>query len=253
MLIDKKNVILEVGSHNGVDGLALALLNPYIMVYSFEPNYQINQISLLNKKKIEKYFSIKIRNHKIIQKAVSNYNKSAFFYISNETLLSSLNKFNKKNIFKNEFKKKIKIKTIRLDSFCKQKDIKNILFLHIDTQGSDLNVLKGLGLYRKKVISGILETAKNKKIQRYENESTLHDVIKNFKRWQYIIKKKEKNFNDFEYNVYFKNLNFKINEFIPKFKTTYNIRFFRRILENRNTLKDSFLKIYIKYFLLNFF
>ena len=60
------NVIFDVGANNGLDGLILAILNPNMFIYAFEPNNEINKISILNKSKLEKEFNIKIDNHKII-------------------------------------------------------------------------------------------------------------------------------------------------------------------------------------------
>lgn len=59
--------------------------------------------------------------------------------------------------------KKIKIKTITLNKFCKFNKINNIQYLHIDTQGNDLKILKGLRNYISNVQEGVLEAAISKK------------------------------------------------------------------------------------------
>jgi len=75
------NIIFDVGANNGLDGLILAILNPKMFVYAFEPNEEVNKVSFLNKIKLEKEFNIKIENHKIIEKGVSNINRICrFFY-----------------------------------------------------------------------------------------------------------------------------------------------------------------------------
>ena len=54
------NTIFDVGANNGLDGFILAILNPDMFVYAFEPNKEINKISILNKLKLENEFDIKI-------------------------------------------------------------------------------------------------------------------------------------------------------------------------------------------------
>ena len=84
------NVIFDVGANNGLDGLILAILNPNMFIYAFEPNNEINKISILNKSKLEKEFNIKIDNHKIIEIGVSNINGYADFFIGEYSGISSL-------------------------------------------------------------------------------------------------------------------------------------------------------------------
>ena len=46
--------IFDIGSNDGSNGLAFAMLNPNIKVYSFEPNPYLKKIILKNKKKLRK-------------------------------------------------------------------------------------------------------------------------------------------------------------------------------------------------------
>ena len=54
-----------------------------------------------------------------------------------------MKKFRKKKKFLNENNKKIDVSQITLDYYCKKNKIKKIDILKSDTQGCDLNVLKG--------------------------------------------------------------------------------------------------------------
>ena len=74
------------------------------------------------------------------------------FNIAKNPTVSSLNNFSN-NIDKSwpvtkeahcTVIKKIKVRGITLEKYCKKNKIKKINYLHIDTQGSDLKVLKGL-------------------------------------------------------------------------------------------------------------
>jgi len=241
-----KLAIFDIGSNDGLDGIVLAYLNPKSFIYSFEPNTELNKKIILNKKRIEKFFKVKIYNHKVYNYAVSNKNKYQNFYINNHDLLSSLEKINKN--FKNKddlnIKRVFKTKVTRLDKFCTKEKIDYIQYLHSDTQGSDLKVLQGLGTYRNKLISGVIETSVDNKTSRYIKACNLSDVKKKLKIWNFRIIKINPNFTDIEYDVYFTNK--KVYENIPQVKTKYNQRFFRRIILKKVKLKDHFTKLFLK-------
>ena len=68
-MIYKKN-IFDIGAFNGLDGLIMALKNPEVMVHAFEANPELIKVIKNNKKKIENYKKIKIKNYKINNFAV---------------------------------------------------------------------------------------------------------------------------------------------------------------------------------------
>ena len=142
------NVILDIGANDGSDGLGYALFNPNLKIYAFEPNPELISKINKNKEKIEKIFNVKLSNYKIVNKAVSNFNGTSDFYLSELDLCSSLLKY--KFV---KMKKKIACEVITLEKFCSEEKIDNIVFLHVDTQGSDLDVLKGLKFYKSINIS----------------------------------------------------------------------------------------------------
>ena len=242
-----KLAIFDIGSNDGLDGIILALLNPSSIIYSFEPNIELNQNIKNNKQTIEKFFGIKIKNYELYNFAISNINKVQKFYINKHNLLSSLKSVNINFINKDdlEIKKIKKVKVIRLDKFCKTKKINYIQFIHSDTQGSDLEVLDGLGEYRKKLISGVIETTINYKNNRYLKSTSLKDVKKKFKKWNFIITKISPNYSDIEYDVYFKNKTY--DKSIVQAKIKYNKRFFRRIVLKKLKLKDYLTQFILKF------
>ena len=243
-----KKYIFDIGAFDGMTGLSLAIENPKYMVHAFEANKYLIKEIFNNKKKLEKFFNYKIKNYKFHNFAISNKNSISSFNIAKNPTVSSLNRFSK-NIDKTwpgwrethcHFIKKIRVKTIRLENFCKKNNIETIDYLHVDTQGSDLKVLQGLGSYITKVNSGVIETAINKKKALYSNNHTLKEVKKFFKKNKIKILKKENPINlDNEINVYFEKLNLKL----KKPKTTFNLRYYNRIIQNRSTLKDRFKKL----------
>lgn len=243
-----KNNIFDVGAFNGLDGLILALINPKIKVHAFEANPELINIIKINKKKIENYKKIKIKNYKINNFAVSDKNGSLTFNIAKNPTVSSLNKFSK-NIDKTwpgyreahcTVIRKIKVKSITLEKYCYENKIKKINYLHIDTQGSDLKVLNGLKKNISLVYRGVLEAAISKNKSLYATNHTIKDVKKFLIKNNFGISKinnVDQNIT-YEKNVYFynKNLNdnFKIN-------TNYNLRYYNRIISNRTTIKDKIL------------
>ena len=161
----KNKIIFDVGAYDGIDGLALAIKNPKCAVYAFEANPVLFEKINYNKLKIEKRIGKRISNYKVINKAVSNIDKQGDFLISKNPTGSSLKEFSK-NLDESwpgyrelhfHTVKKINIEIVTLEKFCIENNIRFINYLHIDTQGNDLNVFKGLGKFQDKVKEGNLE------------------------------------------------------------------------------------------------
>jgi FkbM family methyltransferase len=137
----KNPVIFDIGAYNGISIDRFLNLFSYPQIHSFEPN------KILFKQLISKY---KAGNIKLNNFAVSDKNSKRKFYIyNNNEDLSSFNKINKKTIFyKKFFKKKnyyksINTRSVTLDKYCQNKNIKKIDILKIDVQTSEDLVLKG--------------------------------------------------------------------------------------------------------------
>ncbi len=126
----------------------------------------------------------------------------------------------------------------------------HILRGNLDTQGNDLNVLKGLGKFRRNVHKGILEAAIDKKNALYEDNHTLEEVQNYFDEYGYKIISVDpiddniKN----EVNIKFEN---KKNNNLVKINTSYNPRYFYRVFNNKTYLKDDIKDFFLK--LLNTF
>ena len=104
------------------------------------------------------------------------------FNIAKNPTVSSLNKFSK-NIDKTwpgtkehcTVIKQIRVKGITLKKYVRTTKSKKLL-LYIDTQGSDLNVLKGLQQKIKIVEKGVMEAAVDKKDSLYQSNHTINDA-----------------------------------------------------------------------------
>ena len=89
-------VILDIGSNDGFNSLAFAILNPNIGVFSFEPNPYLKKTLLKNKKIIERNFKINLENFYFVPKAVSDISGRNIFYVTKNNATSSLLKPKKK-------------------------------------------------------------------------------------------------------------------------------------------------------------
>ena len=253
--------IFDIGANDGFNGLIFAIMNLDSKVFSFEPNPELEKKILKNKKIFENEFKIKLKNFILIKKAASNQKKKTFFYITKNHATSSLlqprkrlNKYwtENKDITINrivewiKIKKKIKIETIKLNDFCKENKINEISYFHCDTQGHDLKVFDGLGIYRKNIKKGVLESAVDSELSLYKNSSNLNDLKEKFKSWGYQIDFiDEFHKNNPERNIYFSNLKFKkkIKVNLPSEK---NLRLFKRILNKKLKIKDYISIFFLK-------
>ena len=256
-MVYKKN-IFDVGAYNGVDGLALAEKNPDTLVNAFEANKDLIKIIIKLKKKIECRIGRKIKNYRIHYVAVSNKTKLSYFYIAKNPTVSSLHKFSKNlDKFWPGYKeahchtvKKVKVKTVTLKQFCNKNKIKNINYLHIDAQGNDLNILKGLGDLIKIVKRGVIESSLSKKKSLYQNNHTLNETKKFFKKYDFLIKKTEaiESSAGNEINIYYQKKSLSNFEDL---NLNYNHRYYNRLLDNRTQLKDDLKDSILRIF--NFF
>jgi FkbM family methyltransferase len=170
-----KKIYFDIGANNGESSLFLAN-DPSNIVYAFEPTPFL--IKYIENKILDK------TNYFLIKKAVSDFNGKATFNIAGNADwgCSSLLNFSEKSktrwINRPDFTvtEKIEVDVIRLDSFIEEHNIPYITYLHIDTQGSDLNVLKGLGKYITLVEAGILEAASENDIL-YNQQNTKQECI----------------------------------------------------------------------------
>ena len=259
------NAIFDVGADDGFHGILFALNNPEIKVFAFEPIKNSKKNILQNLRKVEYFFSIKINNYKIINKAVSDFNGQRIFYETQYKVGSSLLKPKKKRdkfwtksndrLIKNinkgiNVKKKYKVEVLTLEKFCKNTPIKIINYLHVDAQGNDLRVIKGLKSFKKILIEGVAEVPKTEKFKIYNHEESLADLKKKFKLWKFIITKTEHvQRNHPGLNVYFKTKNqsvLKINKINFRHPSKRLERMIKRIFIEETNIKDLFFLYFWK-------
>lgn len=147
---DKINVI-DIGAHKGE---TLEIFNKNFnlgKIFCFEPNKELFQILKKKKKNLEEVIEIfncgvgqknETKELNIFQDSSSssfnNLNEDTDYFKRKKKILSF---FSKNDSF---LKKKQSIKIINLSDFIRKKKINTIDILKIDTEGYELNILKGL-------------------------------------------------------------------------------------------------------------
>ena len=199
--VTSRDLILDVGANVGKDGLGLAISNPHLHVIAFEPVKQMHEVIGINFHNLQQKIGHAIPNYTLVPTAVSNFDGTAIFNVAGQLDwgCSSFREFSD-NLDKtwpgrDDFvvTERIEVPVIRLDSFFKTIPFSTIAYLHTDCQGSDLEVLHGLGTYRQCVVRGSLECATGRAGALYKNQHLLQDVCLDFTRWGYEIEKLESN------------------------------------------------------------
>jgi FkbM family methyltransferase len=153
-------IIFDVGANNGKSCVDFSddINN---IVYAFEPTPDL----------IENYLRPRAKsNYIIIPKAVGDFNGEAEFNLAVDPGCNSLNTFvdNVKEIWpdRNDLFAvgKIKVEVIRMDTFIEENNLQKVDFLHCDTQGNDLKVLKSFGKYINIIERGEVEAFDKNKL-----------------------------------------------------------------------------------------
>lgn len=150
--------IIEIGAN---DGSNTSKFFKDAMIWSFEPNPFLA-------KRLEYNFKNN-SNIQIIQKAVSDYNGTTIFNISEDGQSSSLyelSTFSKENT-KIKYVSQILVDVIRMDTFLIQNNIDVVDYFHCDAQGNDLTILKSFGDKLSSVRAGKIEVSLNDEL--YKN------------------------------------------------------------------------------------
>lgn len=169
-------VFFDVGANDGFHSIGLAYGEPDCAVYGFEPTPSLADAIAER--------VVNLKNYHLIRKAVSDFNGKAVFNIAAEGGggCSSLLQFSDKSQTdwpgRTDFviTETLEVDVIRLDTFIDENNIPKIDYLHVDTQGSDLKVLDGLGKYISIVTEGCIEAASEKDVL-YFNQNTKDESV----------------------------------------------------------------------------
>lgn len=179
---DQAVIIFDIGSCDGLDAIKYSRLFSNSKVYAFEP--LLDNFHLI-KNNIAEY---KVDNIFPINVALSDENGEAEFFISsgkpNDVEESDWNYGNKSSSLLApektleihswlKFEKKELVKTVTLNSFCKENNIPLIDYIHMDVQGAEIMVLKGAKEILSKVKMIWMEV---ENMELYKNQPLKEDV-----------------------------------------------------------------------------
>ncbi len=197
-------IIFDIGANDGGSCMHFAK-NANNIVYAFEPTPYLLETYLYPNQK---------ENYIIHPIAVSDFDGEATFNIAGQQDwgCSSLNNFSKdlESTWpgRTDFKvtESIQVEVTRMDTFLNSAEIKEIDFLHCDTQGSDLKVLKGFGEYINIIKEGEVEVFKQNPL--YEESDNSMEMMEEFllKNNFQITSINSNDRHDNEFNIKFKKI-----------------------------------------------
>ena len=193
-------VIFDVGANFGKTFMNHARQGNH--VYAFEPTpHLISEI---------KKWCFDIPTYHLIEMAVSDVEGVMDFNVAGQADwgCSSLYQFSddlkEKWGWRTDFKvtETIKVDVIRLDTFILKNNISKIDYLHVDTQGNDLKVMKSLGAEIGRVKSGVIEVSNL--VSLYKNTPTKEECLNFLEETGFAIERIEDSDGmNYEQNVYF--------------------------------------------------
>jgi len=133
-------VIIEAGACDGSDTLIMSNMFPNGKIYSFEP---VPALFERTKERLKNKNNVKIYNMALSDKTGEQPMHVAFEFDKNCGSSSLLNpKLHLEYYKRITFEEKINVKTIRLDEFLKNENIKKVNFMWLDMQGYEPFVLQ---------------------------------------------------------------------------------------------------------------
>jgi FkbM family methyltransferase len=135
--VEAGDIVFDVGAYFGFFSY-YAIQKGAKEVYAFEPNPYVFEIL----KKHAEMWNDKIKPYQL---ALSDKNGEADLFISEELgTISTMLENREKSILKfHKYNKKVKVKTMTLDSFCKEYNVERVDFIRIDAEGSEREIIKG--------------------------------------------------------------------------------------------------------------
>jgi len=173
----QKLVIFDVGSNNGTAFCHMPHWCFRSQFYAFEPTPSLVAF--------QQQFYGRFANYHIIPQAVGENPGRMSFNVAGQadwgcsSLLEFSEGLDATCPDRIDFKvtEKIDVEVVRLDTFIKKNNILRIDFLHIDTQGTDLSVLRSLGDTIQCVQSGEIEVPGDNEFLLYKNQHTREEAL----------------------------------------------------------------------------
>ena len=192
--LNEDSVFFEIGSHFGVD--TKDFLHVTKNLHCFEPDHR--NISMFKKLNLPIILN---------EYAISDYDGVSKFYLSSgdvyqskygptDNELVNMNDWSASSSLmtpKNhmvkvpwvKFENTVEVKTKKIETYCLENNIENIDFIWMDVQGSELNIIKGMGKFKEKT-HFIYTEYSNEEL--YENQGTKQQIIDLLgKNWEVVF------------------------------------------------------------------
>ena len=198
-------ILFDDDAHNGQNSLNTKQQNTDVICYAFEPTPELARLLRIAAEARD----MKDRYH-VFEYAISDFDGEADFHmVEGDTGSASLNEFadNLSETWpgRTDFVVRGSKKTnvYRLDTWLSifAPEITQIDHLHIDAQGSDLAVLKGLGEKLSIVQSGVVEVPQEDNLRLYKGQHTKQEALEFLEQNGFVIEKVTSQVN--EDNLYF--------------------------------------------------
>jgi len=168
----RRMVIFDVGANDGLSFIDLPRIMPNVQIYAFEPTPELAD-------KIREQFAVHTNYH-LVETAIGEVEEITQFNVADKgdggcsSLLGFSRHIRETWAGREDLvvTRKINVRVTRLDSFVIANSIAKIDFLHVDTQGTDLSVLRSLGRELNRVQSGVIEVPRSRDVMLYENQHT---------------------------------------------------------------------------------
>jgi FkbM family methyltransferase len=155
-------VVVDVGAHIGTDSLPVAREFSRLRVFAVEPTPSLAERLRESSRDLPNYTVIEAaidtaeieRTFNLVGKGLAGFNSLNEYAPGIESSWEGLPPVTER----------IRVRTQRLDTVCDDHGIDAIDILHVDTQGSDVNVLLSLGDRLDRVKAGVIEVSRRLKL-----------------------------------------------------------------------------------------
>ncbi len=173
----QRATVFDVGANDGSTFEPLIHGPRWIHVYAFEPTPELVR-------QMQSRYG-RHSNFHLIPKAVGECTGTATFNVAGQadwgcsSLLEFSEGLERTWPGRDDFvvTQRIEVEVIRLDDFVRTNGISSIDYLHIDTQGTDLSVLRSLGDEISRVRSGVVEVPADREVMLYKNQHCREEML----------------------------------------------------------------------------
>ena len=174
-------IVFDIGANVGQTTLKYKKMFPKSQIYGFEPFLDV----------FKKYTDFYKGDKRVfaVNKAFSNKNGNATFFVNNNSYTNSLLPIN--TGFMEGFRtvKEISVETETIDSFCKRNNVQYIDILKLDVQGGELLVLEGAKEMLTEEATGLIYT-EVEFVEVYKSQPLFGDIQNFLEQYGYKLYKK---------------------------------------------------------------